>query len=129
MSPDENNPTQKLVTEEEEDTGDDYKIKPPSAISDKNTTTTSVHNFVVKQGDLLEATEEYIAHQCNMKSKRGGGLSADVFKKYPKANDYKRRTYGNLGTIKVHRIPNENRVVVNMFAQKNPGNKIKYKKI
>ena len=130
-SPDENNPTQKLVTEEEEDTGDDYKIKPPStAVSDKNKTsvnpnTTSVHNFVVKQGDLLEATEEYIAHQCNTKSKRGGGLSADMFKKYPEANDYKRRTYGKLGTIKVHRISNENRVVVNMFAQKNPGIKNK----
>ena len=57
----------------------------------------------------------YIAHQCNCTSKKPMGLSAQMFKKYPEANDYKNGTHGQPGTIKIHGH------VINMFAQINTG--------
>lgn len=43
----------------------------------------------IKKGDLLDATEKVIAHQVNCMG-IAGGLSADIFEKWPDAgNDYK----------------------------------------
>jgi hypothetical protein len=39
-------------------------------------------------GDLLDATEQFIAHQCNCISQNAGGLAFYLFKKFPYANVY-----------------------------------------
>jgi len=53
-------------------------------------------------GDLLSATTDYIAHQCNATHNRNLGLSSLISKRYPKANIYngnfevKHRTPGSI---------------------------------
>jgi hypothetical protein len=42
-------------------------------------------------GDLLEATEPYIAQQCNCCTVKAHGLSASIATRFPWANVYKRR--------------------------------------
>ena len=69
----------------------------------------------IKNGNLLDATEEYIVHQCNCKTNYPKGLSKEMFKKFPSANDYKDNIKRKPGTIKVHGR------VINLFGQKYPG--------
>lgn len=66
-------------------------------------------------GDLLDTQADYIAHQCNTKTKAGKGLSKQIFDKFPDADDYSRKTHAPLGTCKYHGR------IINMFAQRNPG--------
>lgn len=45
------------------------------------------------KGNLLDATEQYIAHQCNcVSSGSGAGLARAIFDKFPYSNIYKNRT-------------------------------------
>lgn len=65
------------------------------------------------KGSLLEAAEQYIAHQCNCTSVGVAGLAYHIFHMYPKANvEPINREYGK---ISVHGK------VINMYAQYNPG--------
>lgn len=76
----------------------------------------------VIQGSLLDATERYIAHQCNCHSRSAAGLAYALFNKFPYANDYKNRTTPDVpGTIKIHGDGIDKRYVINMFAQVYPG--------
>jgi hypothetical protein len=69
-----------------------------------------------RPGNVLDAKEEYICHQCNCVTKVAKGLAKDLFERYPDANVYtSRKTYSVPGTISVHGT------IVNMFAQINPG--------
>ena len=47
--------------------------------------------LVFVRGDLLDAKEDYIAHQCNTLTVRPHGLSKDIARKWPHANVYGRR--------------------------------------
>ncbi len=70
----------------------------------------------IVNGNVLNYTQPfYIAHQVNCQSKRGMGLSKQVFDKYPCANDYSRGTHGLPGTIHIYGG------IINMFAQIKPG--------
>jgi O-acetyl-ADP-ribose deacetylase (regulator of RNase III) len=72
----------------------------------------NISGYTVVNGDLLNATEQYIAHQCNCIGNRAYGLSAAIFKKFPASNVYKGRTEPDTpGTIRVIGR------VINMFAQ------------
>ena len=41
-----------------------------------------------KYGDLLQATEQFIVHQCNCVGKSARGLALALFKKFPHADVY-----------------------------------------
>ena len=73
-------------------------------------------------GDLLEAKEKYILHQCNCITNNAGGLALYLFLKFPYADVYKDRTHNDtLGTIKVCGNGKDQRYVINAFAQHYPG--------
>ncbi len=92
-------------------------------------------SVTVKRGDLLQAKEQYIAHQCNCISIHAAGLAAQLFGRHPKADDYAKRMkpsarlqvvrckgIDRLGTIKVHAVRNAPYDgVINMMAQYYPG--------
>lgn len=77
-----------------------------------------------KIGNILDAEEEYIIHQCNCVTVEAAGLAFFLFKKYPYANDYARRRFTQKmdtpGTIKIHG-DNMKRKVINAFSQFLPG--------
>ncbi len=85
----------------------------------------------IVQGDLLEAREEYIAHQCNCCTVTAHGLSAVIAKKYPWADVYSQRAAIGTrncakqrdvpGTIKIVESPANSRKIICMFAQWTPG--------
>lgn len=72
-----------------------------------------------KNGDILNATEQYIAHQANCVTKHSRGLATAIFNKFPDANIYvERETKARTdvpGTIEVRGR------IINMLAQYNPG--------
>jgi O-acetyl-ADP-ribose deacetylase (regulator of RNase III) len=81
-------------------------------------------------GDLLEAKEKYIAHQCNCLTQKSAGTAKAIFDKFPHANTYQNRVRGedgqttNIdvpGTITILGDGQEQRYVINMFAQYYPG--------
>ena len=81
-------------------------------------------------GDLLEAQEQYIAHQCNCLTQNSAGAAKAIFDKYPYANTYERRVKDadgqttNIdvpGTIAIMGDGQEQRYVINMYAQYYPG--------
>ena len=81
----------------------------------------------IKKGDLLEATEKVIAHQVNCMGV-AGGLAADVFAKWPDAeNDYRqiveRIPYGSriLGLPHLTGQQKDGHVIANLFGQYYPG--------
>lgn len=84
--------------------------------------------LTIKIGNLLEATEDFIAQQCNCISLKPHGLSASITKKFPFADSYgiRKGLSGNLaipeyrdipGTISVMGNGQDQRFVINMFAQ------------
>ena len=76
--------------------------------------------LVIVNGDLTEATEKYIAHQCNCTTKTAKGLAQAIFAKFPYANIYKDRArFGATepGNIVVCGDGVEKRYVINMLAQ------------
>jgi O-acetyl-ADP-ribose deacetylase (regulator of RNase III) len=73
-------------------------------------------------GSLLNATEQYIAHQCNCVSQGAGGIAKVIFAKYPYSNTYANRIEPNkLGTIDVLGNGQDERLVINMYSQYYPG--------
>lgn len=76
----------------------------------------------VKDGNLLDADEKYIAHQCNCVSLFSKGLAKQIFDKYPCADTYTSKKRGErlLGNISIHKI-DDNRVIINMYSQFYPG--------
>lgn len=73
-------------------------------------------------GDLLNSKEKYIAHQCNCLTQNSAGMAKAIFDKFPYANTYATRTVADmLGTIKILGNGEDQRYVVNMFAQYYPG--------
>ncbi len=79
----------------------------------------------VVDGDLLEAKDDFIAHQCNCISTNAKTLAELIFNKYDYANSYKKRirnnkdTYHVPGTIEIFGDDN-NRYIINMYAQYYP---------
>lgn len=44
-------------------------------------------------GNILDAEEQFIGHQCNSVSNKSAGLASELFKKFPEANIYQNRPY------------------------------------
>ena len=77
----------------------------------------------IVSGNLLEASEPYIGHQCNcMTIGKAAGLAKALFKKYPFANVYAKRTGpSDPGSYSMHGNGADQRYVVNFYAQDFPG--------
>ena len=83
-----------------------------------------------QDGDLLEAMEDYIIHQCNCVTNHSKHLAKSVFDAFPFANTYKNRTkdkttHHTPGTIDVMGNGITQRYVINAYAQYFPS-KAKY---
>jgi O-acetyl-ADP-ribose deacetylase (regulator of RNase III) len=73
-------------------------------------------------GDLFDATEKFLCHQCNCITKKAAHLSKDVFTKYPYADIYSGRITPNQpGTIEIYGNGQDQRYVVNLLGQYYPG--------
>jgi hypothetical protein len=76
--------------------------------------------IIIPGGNILEAEETVICHQCNCVSTSGKGLAKIIFDNFPKANVYKNRIDHDIpGTNRI--IKTEGKTIVNMFSQFNPG--------
>ncbi len=82
----------------------------------------------IKHADLLDATEDYICHQCNCVTTTPYGLSAQIFQKFPYANIYAQRTLNpgskNFARPDTQSAPGTIDVignVINLYAQYGPG--------
>lgn len=80
------------------------------------------------QGDILEAKEKYIAHQCNAVSNQAGGLAYYIFKKFPYSDIYSERPYPFKvsrshfpGNIILKGNGEDQRFIINAIAQYYPG--------
>lgn len=80
------------------------------------------------KGDLLDAKEKYIAHQCNAVTNQAGGLAYYIFKKFPHSDIYKHRPFPYKavgddfpGHCIIKGDGKKDRFVVNMIAQYYPG--------
>lgn len=77
----------------------------------------------IKYGDLLEATEDVICHQCNTEGVFGGGLAAQIAKKYPECAYFTEMfadTFGPdevLGQVHYWTLSDKSRTICNCFTQ------------
>lgn len=77
-------------------------------------------------GDLFEAKEQYIAHQCNCVMSKSAHLAASMFKRFPYSDVYTgRKEFDKPGTIKICGDGIAERFVIAMFGQFYPG-KVRY---
>jgi len=85
---------------------------------------------IIIDGDLLESDTKYICHQCNCVTRRAAGLAAKMFKQYPWADIYSRRSDGHccmppagqrMGDIVISGNGTDKRFIINMLAQFHPG--------
>jgi O-acetyl-ADP-ribose deacetylase (regulator of RNase III) len=76
----------------------------------------------IVSGDLLDAKEKYIAHQCNCLTQKSAGTAKAIFDKFPYSNTYADRIDPDkMGHIKILGNGIDQRYVINMFAQYYPG--------
>jgi O-acetyl-ADP-ribose deacetylase (regulator of RNase III) len=77
------------------------------------------------KGNLLDAKEQFVCHQCNCVTRWAAHLAKDVFQRFPHADVYPPRIplgyRDQPGTIKVCGDGNDQRFVIAMFAQVYPG--------
>jgi len=74
------------------------------------------------KGNLLDATEKYIAHQCNCVSSSASGLAGSIFRKYPYADIYLlRNNFDTPRNIIIKGNGGDQRYIINMLAQYYPG--------
>jgi len=73
-------------------------------------------------GNLLDAKEKYICHQCNCVSHMAAGVAKAIFDEFTYSDIYSQRiSYGVPGTIIVKGNGKNERFVVNMLSQYYPG--------
>lgn len=76
-------------------------------------------------GDIFDAKEKYLLHQCNCITNKAAHLSKDVFSKYPWADIYARRYAEGIkdtpGQIIIRGNGIDQRYVINCLGQYYPG--------
>lgn len=84
--------------------------------------------MMIISGNILEAEEQYIAHQCNCLTTYAKGIAKTIFDHYPHADIYSSRTFGNEpsseqmpGNIIICGNGKDQRYVINMMGQFYPG--------
>lgn len=93
-----------------------------------------MNNFEIVHGNLLEAKEQYICHQCNCISDYAAGLAKQIFQRFPYSDIYSCRkdypmefrplSWEKPGSIITKGDGDSQRYVINMLCQISPG---KYK--
>lgn len=85
-------------------------------------------SLLIKNANLLDATEDFICHQCNCVTTTPYGLSAQIFQKFPYANTYAQRISNpssrNFARLDTQSVPGTIDVtgkVINIYAQYGPG--------
>lgn len=71
--------------------------------------------FNIVRGNILDAEEQFIVHQCNCRTFRSAGLAKALFDKYPNTNIYNDGTVRVPGTIIIRDR------IINLLAQDQPG--------
>lgn len=75
-----------------------------------------------KEGNILDADEDIICHQCNCKSLQAAGLAKALFEKYPEADIYKLLAPEKRSVSSVFFSDlNDGKLICHMFAQIYPG--------
>lgn len=73
-------------------------------------------------GNILSSNEQYVAHQCNCVTSYAAGLAKLIFTKWSYSDCYMIRWENDVpGTIDIRGNGKENRYIINMFGQYNPG--------
>jgi len=73
-------------------------------------------------GDLFDATEKYLCHQCNCVTNKAAHLAFDMFEKFPHADIYtSRTTHDKPGTIIIKGDGQQERYVAALLGQYYPG--------
>lgn len=88
----------------------------------------------VKKGNLVNASEQIIAHQVNCKGVMGFGVARAIRNYFPEAYEeykkfcerYKENTSELLGCNQYITIPKKKKVIVNLFAQDGYGGNRRY---
>ena len=82
----------------------------------------------VVTGDLLDAPEKFICHQCNCLTDHAAGIAQAIFSRFPYADIYKLRSKNHtptleeqLGNIIIKGNGTGQRFIINMMAQVYPG--------
>lgn len=71
----------------------------------------------VRYGNLLDAPEDVIGHQCNLQTAYAAGVAADMFARFPEADCYKaERPREWFGSCQLRRTPG-GKIVANIFGQ------------
>jgi O-acetyl-ADP-ribose deacetylase (regulator of RNase III) len=75
------------------------------------------------KGDLLDAEEDFLCHQTNTTSTGAKGVARSIFKRFPYANTYLRRTRLVQGMIGIFELTGGEgeRKIININAQIHPG--------
>ena len=74
------------------------------------------------EGNLLDSEAKYIVHQANCVSKDSAGIARAIFDKYPYSNIYEMRGARSIpGTLDIRGNGEDERFVINAFAQYYPG--------
>lgn len=87
-------------------------------------------NLAVVQGNLLDATEQYIVHQCNSLTVQSAGIARRIFDRFPYADIYRERTGEGPksdelpGNIVVRGNGQDLRFVINLMGQYYPGHSV-----
>ena len=76
----------------------------------------------IKYGNLLDATEDMICHQCNVQGIFGGGLAAQIGKRWPQcafSTEEFAEVFGQgvLGMVNYWQTP-DGRIICNCFTQR-----------
>ena len=79
------------------------------------------HIHIIQGGNILDADESIIIHQCNCKTTYGRGLSSLIFRRFPESNIYAQRAGATStpGTIHVAKCEDE-KTIIGIFAQYYP---------
>lgn len=74
--------------------------------------------LVYKKGNLLDAAEDIICHQCNTEGIFGGGLALQIKNRYPECElvAMEAAKANKLGIVAFYRLPNGKRIA-NCFSQ------------
>lgn len=76
-------------------------------------------NLHIVHGDILNANDTIICHQCNCVTHNAKGLAEDLFERYPYSNTYSKiRTPG---TVSLHGNGTNQRFILNLYSQNSPG--------
>lgn len=77
------------------------------------------NNLTQIDGDLFDVKGGFICHQCNCVSHGTAGLAASIVQKWPHTNPAADKDNRRLGRVSFFAAGNN--MVVNMYAQRNPG--------